>query len=513
MQRSLFDSADRPEQEKPAAVEQKAAEPRIYTVSELNTEFKFLLESTFRNVWIEGEISNFTQATSGHFYFSLKDTESQIKAVMWKSNHRTLKWRPRNGMKVMVSGRITVYEPRGEYQIDVLHIVPHGKGDLFAAYEQLKEKLQAEGLFDVKRKRSIPLLPKKIGIVTSRTGAAIRDILQILNRRYANLGILIYPAIVQGEEAAPSIVEGIRALNRYKDIDVLIVGRGGGSLEDLWPFNEERVARAIAASRIPVISAVGHETDTTIADFVADLRAPTPSAAAELVTGKKSELSDTVNHCRTRLRSGMQHVLLFFKHATRALAENQALTGVPQRVRTQQQSLDDYELRLKTGLERFHQQYVKRHLVAGQMLSPSQLRHLIEVKKSKLNDLISTLKSAAGQLHRDSHRKITLLDQKLSALPLRQLMSRQRNVLSFLESGLSKALQAKTSREKQAFANTAGKLDSLSPLGVLERGYSITSTEEGTILKDSRQTDPGDLVRVRLHRGTLKCRVTEREYE
>src|SRR5919106_2577698 len=261
---------------------------RVYSVSEINAEMKLLVEATYPMVWVEGEVSNFTQPSSGHFYFNLKDSKSLLKAVMWKSSHRFLKWQPKNGMKVMVHGRITVYEPQGWYQMDVIQIVPHGKGDLYAAFEQLKEKLRIEGLFDASRKRPIPMLPKKIGIITSRTGAAIRDILNILNRRFANLHILIFPATVQGEEAVPSIVDGLRALNLSKTIEVIILARGGGSIEDLWPFNEELVARAIVGSRIPVISAVGHETDTTISDFVADLRAPTPSAAAELVIGKKS---------------------------------------------------------------------------------------------------------------------------------------------------------------------------------------------------------------------------------
>lgn len=467
MQRSLFDSADRPERHNQAELP-KPAEPHIYSVSELNTEFKLLLESTYRSIWVEGEISNFTQPGSGHFYFSLKDSESQIRAVMWKSNQRILKWRPKNGMKVMVSGRISVYEPRGEYQIDVLQIVPHGKGDLAAAFEQLKEKLQAEGLFDPKRKRPIPMLPKKIGIVTSRSGAAIRDMLQILNRRYANLSILLFPAVVQGEEAAPSIVEGIRALNRHPDIDVLIVGRGGGSLEDLWPFNEEAVARAIAASRIPVISAVGHETDTTISDFVADLRAPTPSAAAELVIGKKSELAEKVHQLGRRVLAQVRNLLLHYKHVARALAEHRALAGIPQKLRTYQQTMDDFDLRLKGGLERAHQQRVRRHLLAGQKLNPSQLRHLIEVKKSNL----------AG-----------------------------------FGAGIMRAMQKQASSGKEELANLAGKLDSLSPLAVLERGYSIASRENGTILKECEQAAPGDPIRVRLHRGALKCRVTEVEHE
>jgi exodeoxyribonuclease VII large subunit len=412
-------------------------------------------------------------------------------------------------MKVMISGRVCVYEPRGEYQIDVMQIVPHGKGDLAAAFEQLKEKLQKEGLFDAKRKRPIPMLPKKIGIVTSRSGAAVRDMLQILNRRYANLCILLFPAIVQGEEAAPSIAEGIRVLNRYRDIDVLIVGRGGGSLEDLWPFNEEPVARAIAASRIPVISAVGHETDTTIADFVADLRAPTPSAAAELVIGKKSELVEKLHHMAQRVHAYIRNQLLHGKHAARALSEHRALAGIPQKVRTHQQQVDDYEIRLKAGLERFHQLHARRHLMAGQKLSSSQLRHLIEVKRSELNGFLSGLRRAADRLQRDRDRRVAAAGQKLNATPLRRLVEAHRNRMAAMETAIVGALQQRTSRDRQQLARFAGKLDSLSPLAVLERGYSIASREDGEILKTSAQAAPGDPINVRLHHGQLKCKVTE----
>lgn len=513
MQRSLFDSAGRPEREKQPAEPTKPAAPHVYTVSELNTEFKLLLETTYRSLWVEGEISNFSQPSSGHYYFSLKDSESQIKAVMWKSNQRVLRWRPKNGMKVMVSGRISVYEPRGEYQLDVLQIVPHGKGDLAAAFEQLKEKLQKEGLFDAKRKRAIPLLPKKIGIVTSRSGAAVRDMLQILDRRYANLSILLFPAIVQGEEAAPSIVEGIRALNRYRDIDVIIVGRGGGSLEDLWPFNEEIVARAIASSRIPVISGVGHETDTTIADFVADLRAPTPSAAAELVIGKKSELVDKLHHLAQRVHAYIRNQVLHGKNIARGLAEHRALAGIPQRVRTHSQQVDDLEFRLKAGLERCHQVQSRRHLLAGQKLNSAQLRHLVEVKKSRLSELAVGMKNAAGRLHRDWQRRAATSEQKLNAAPLRRAIDMQRARLSALETALFHVARNRDEREKQKLGALAGKLNLLSPLSVLERGYSIASGDDGGILKDSAHVKSGDRVRVRLHRGKLKCTVTEVENE
>jgi exodeoxyribonuclease VII large subunit len=447
---------------------QTSAPTRVYSVSELNSEMRLLVEATYPMVWVEGEISNFTQPGSGHFYFNLKDPKSILKAVMWKSSHRFLKWQPKNGMKVMVHGRITVYEPQGCYQIDVAQIVPHGKGDLYAAFEQLKEKLKEEGLFDTNRKRPIPLLPKKIGIITSRTGAAIQDILNILNRRFANLHIVIFPATVQGEEAAPTIVEGLRALNLSKTIEAIIVARGGGSIEDLWPFNEEIVARAIAASRIPVISAVGHETDTTIADFVADLRAPTPSAAAELVIGKKSEFADTLQSLSKRLNGSLKSRLLYFRNRANLAIQHRTLSGFPQKIKTQQQMVDEYEVRLRNGLIRYSQIQQRRLLLAQQKMSPSQLRHLIELKRSALMDSFNKLHNGLQRRMHGIRRSVERCD---------------------------------------------GKLDSLSPLAVLERGYSISSTLEGTILKSTEQTSSGQIIRVRLHRGNLMCEVKETENE
>jgi exodeoxyribonuclease VII large subunit len=423
-----------------------------------------LVEASYPMAWVEGEVSNFSQPGSGHFYFNLKDSKSILKAVMWKSSHRYLKWQPKNGMKVMAHGRITVYEPQGCYQIDIIQIVPHGKGDLYAAFEQLKEKLNAEGLFDPKRKRPIPMLPKKIGIITSRTGAAIQDILNILNRRFADLHILIFPATVQGEEAAPSIVEGLRALNLSKTIEVIILARGGGSIEDLWPFNEERVARAIASSRIPVISAVGHETDTTIADFVADLRAPTPSAAAELVVRAKSEFAQNLHNAAKRLHSFMQSRVLFLRNRTNLAGRSHALAGFPQRVRTQQQMVDDYEGRLRNGLNRYSQIQRRRLMRSEQQMSPAQLRHLIQLKRSQVVGLFNRIQNRLQHSIHSVRRSIERCD---------------------------------------------GKLDSLSPLAVLERGYSIASKTEGDILKDASQTAPGEMIRIRLHRGELKCEVKE----
>jgi exodeoxyribonuclease VII large subunit len=281
----------------------------ILTVTQFTSQIKNLLEGAFPDIWVEGEISNLTVPRSGHAYFTLKDEQSQVKAVLFRSSQRHLKFTLQHGMQVICRGRVSVYEPRGEYQIIVDYVEPRGIGALQKAFEELKARLEKEGLFALELKKPLPLLPRRIGIVTSPTGAAIRDILHVIRRRHPKMEILIYPVPVQGADAPPAIVEAVQYFNREKNVDVMIVGRGGGSLEDLWAFNEEAVARAIHASRIPIISAVGHETDYTIVDFVADLRAPTPSAAAEMVVENEAHLRDTILSLESRLASSIRQEL------------------------------------------------------------------------------------------------------------------------------------------------------------------------------------------------------------
>ncbi|MBI3263779.1 MAG: exodeoxyribonuclease VII large subunit, partial [Acidobacteria bacterium] len=282
------DSPKEPESAPPAPAP-APPERRIYTVSELAAGLRELLETTYPEIWVEGEISNCRIWHTGHLYFTLKDEGAQLKAVMFRTPLRLLRFKPDDGLRVVARGRLTVYEPKGEYQVVCEHMEPHGLGALQLAFEQLKKRLQVEGLFEAARKRTLPVLPRKIGIVTSLEGAAIRDIIHVLARRYPNAHLVIRPSRVQGEDAAADIATALRAIAKIPGVDVIIVGRGGGSIEDLWAFNEERVARAIARSPVPVVSAVGHETDVTIADFVADVRAPTPSAAAEIVVARKDE--------------------------------------------------------------------------------------------------------------------------------------------------------------------------------------------------------------------------------
>jgi len=297
----------------PDPLQNAAAERKVYSVSEITREIRGLLESEFGLVWIEGEISNFRRPASGHSYFTLKDENAQIRSVLFRRSAR-LRFKLEDGLKIRIFGKVSVYEKRGDYQIICEIVEPVGLGELQLAFEQLKKKLQAEGLFDPERKKPLPMLPTRIGVVTSSTGAALRDILNILDRRFANVHVLIAPCRVQGDKAPAEISEAIRLLNRLGNIDVIIAGRGGGSLEDLWAFNTEEVARAIAESGVPIISAVGHEIDFTIADFVADLRAPTPSAAAELVIGEREEMEEEINELTRRLAASLSNALQSAKH-------------------------------------------------------------------------------------------------------------------------------------------------------------------------------------------------------
>lgn len=394
--------------------------PRIYSVSELTAELKALLENTFTGVWVEGEISNFKHHTSGHMYFTLKDDRGQLRGVMFRGSNRGLQFRPEDGLAVIVFGNVTIYEPRGEYQVYVEYMEPKGLGALQLAFEQMKTRLEAEGLFDPARKRPIPLLPKKIGVVTSPSGAAIRDILQIIHRRFANVQVLIFPVRVQGEGAAAEIVEGIESLNKRGDLDVLIVARGGGSIEDLWAFNEEVVARAIYVSQTPVISAVGHETDFTIADFVADVRAPTPSAAAELVISRKAELSQRVDDLFSRLVSHMRY---------RAERSGERLRSL------------ERHLRLLSPLERVKRQ--RERLRDGALALQSSMSHRLALWRGDLR-------------------------------------------------------------------TAAARLDSLSPLAILARGYSVCRRlPDLSILTRAASVAEGERVEVLLHQGGLICRVEE----
>jgi exodeoxyribonuclease VII large subunit len=435
----------------------------IYTVSRLTAEIKTLLERNFESLWLEGEVSNLRLPSSGHLYFTLKDESAQIRGVMFKLQNRLLKFDPVDGLQVLCYGRLSVYEPRGEYQLIVDYMEPKGRGALQLAFEQLKEKLSKEGLFDPVHKKPLPHLPRKIGIVTSPTGAAIRDILQIIDRRFANVAILLYPVRVQGPGAAQEIAQAVTELSQWPKIDVIIVGRGGGSLEDLWAFNEEAVARAIFHSRVPVISAVGHEIDFTIADFVADLRAPTPSAAAELVVQNKVELVRSLEDLEYRLA-----------HAGRAIweAKRERLQFLHHRLADPRKQLSDHRLRLDDLF--FRLATITRR---GLSQKTDQLRLKAEIL-----------------LVRHPGRWVTEYSHRLS-----QLFQR-----------LTMAQRASLRLMRQKTRGAMEKLQTLSPLAILERGYSITRILPSLkIIRQASALKPEDRVQVKVHQGEFIARVEE----
>ncbi|HJS74290.1 MAG TPA: exodeoxyribonuclease VII large subunit [Vicinamibacteria bacterium] len=438
----------------------------VYSVTELTRDIKLSLERTFVNLWVAGELSNLKLHSSGHYYFTLKDEQAQIPAVLFRGSTRHLRFRPQDGMAVLVWGHVTVYEPKGAYQIRVERMEPRGKGSLQLAFEQLKDKLGKEGLFDQARKKPIPLLPQRLAIVTSPSGAALRDICRVLHRRFPNLEVVVYPAQVQGDLAAAEIAQGIRVLNRLAGFDVLIVARGGGSLEDLWPFNEESVARAIAASRIPVMSAVGHEVDFTIADFVADVRAPTPSAAAEMVVRNKDEFRERVLNLKARLEKSARYRFRELRARVDAIAAHKAFAAVRHGIETRAQRVDESSHRA-----RFHMARRAARL------------------RQRLQDLSARL-----------------ADQRVD-----RRLGETRTRLARLLARLEAAERARVHRGRRAFGEVASKLDALSPLSVLGRGYSLAWSAQGKLLRSSEEAEVGDAVRLDLARGRLHCRVEKRD--
>jgi len=439
---------------------------RTLTVTQLTDRIQGVLETELFDVWVEGEISNLKIAPSGHWYFSLKDDNAQVRAVVWKTATRLIKFKPKDGMKVLARGGVRVYAPRGEYQLSVEVIEPLGKGSLQQAFEELKEKLEKEGLFDPARKRPLPMLPRCVGIVTSPTGAVIQDILRVLSRRYANLGVLVYPARVQGPEASWEIVQGIRALNHVSGLDVLIVARGGGSLEDLFPFNDEMVARALATSRVPTISAVGHETDFTIADFVADLRAPTPSAAAERVVQAKVEFSARIDGLGRRLTGALDLRLARVRARVAGLTSHRVFEAERGRLRSHAQRVDELANRAEAALLR-------------------------RVERGR---------ERAGRAH-----------ERVEAFRWDRQLQERRATVARHTRFMGDLLRARVADGRGRLGRLAGKLDSLSPLAVLSRGYALVWDGGGRLLRDPAGVQPGDPLRIRVAGGEVPAVVTGKE--
>lgn len=432
----------------------------IFSVSELNNAAKRLLEGEFPAVWIEGEISNLVQPRSGHLYFTLKDDNAQIRAAMFRGNNVHLNFRPKDGVQVLVRGRLSLYTPRGDYQLIVDQMEEAGLGALQRAFEQLKAKLQAEGLFEDSRKRPVSLRPARIGVVTSPTGAAIHDILTVLQRRFPLTDVIVYPTLVQGTEAPAQICKAINTANARNECDVLIVGRGGGSLEDLWCFNDEKVARTIVGSRLPIVSAVGHQIDFTIADFVADLRAPTPSAAAELLSADAEELLNTLAGYENWLHDWISDLIERKQERLQWLTRQLKHPG--KRLEEHNQRLDELDLRLRQAIQRKLQLQTSQLATARARLQAHTPLHALQTHTRRLDNLASALQKTMLQNLRNQNRDIVHLAQRLNTV---------------------------------------------SPLNTLGRGYSILQTTEGTVVQRSQQVQPGQTVKARLHQGELVCRV------
>jgi len=435
----------------------------IYSVSRLNREIRFLLEDHFPAVWIEGEISNFSAPSSGHWYFSLKDSNAQVRCAMFKPQNRYLTILPKEGMHILLKARVSLYEGRGDYQLLVEHLEEVGEGRLRQEFEILKKRLLTAGLFDESHKKSIPTFPKTIGIITSATGAAVHDILSVLNRRFPSVGIIIYPTLVQGSTAASTIVSAIQTANQRNECDVILLARGGGSLEDLWPFNEEKVAYAIYDSHLPIISGIGHEVDFTIADFVADYRAPTPSAAAELITPHKNDLLKMIQNLQRQMT-----------------------------------------LLIKTQLQQFQQNL---------MWSQKQLQHqhpkqrLVE-KAQQLDQLEITLVTLLIKKQTAYQANLDTLSAKLRGLtPQHKIRERLHQTQHFEKSLRSSMLQT-LQHQQQLLCYLGAKLDTLSPLSTLKRGFAIAVTpKDQHILRNSNEVKPGDRIQVKLMEGELDCLV------
>jgi len=441
-------------------------ERRVWKVRDLVASVRTHIEREYSDAWVEGEISNFRSPESGHLYFTLKDGDAQIRVVMFRSSARLLRFRPADGLQVVVRGRVTIYEDRGELQISAEYIEPKGAGSLQLAFEQLKAKLEAEGLFAAERKKPIPSLPSRIGIVTSPQAAALRDILNILERRHRSVNVLIYPAQVQGDAASYEVASGIRYFNQQKNVEVIVVARGGGSAEDLAPFNNEGLARTVAGCEIPVISAVGHETDFTIIDFVADLRAPTPSAAAELVIRSRQEIEEQAESLHDRLTRAMRYRLLMGRQALTELSQHGAFARMMEVIRQRQQKVDDLTHRMELAE-----------------------RGLLEKMRRKWETVSAAVRHYDLRMVLGGMRKE--LDSRTTALA-----AVMRNVL----------LQYRVRSERLETA-----LRSLSPLAILDRGYALVFDANGKLLKNAVEVQTGDEISARLAQGQVQATVTKKE--
>jgi exodeoxyribonuclease VII large subunit len=463
------------------------APPRkIYPVGELVAAVRTQVERAFTDVYVEGEISNYRPAGSGHLYFTLKDGSAQLRVVMWRTQARLLRFRPDNGLQVIARGRVTIYDERGDLQFQAEYLEPKGAGALQIAFEQLKTKLAAEGLFDPSRKKPIPALPRRIGVVTSPRGAAIQDMLNVLRRRHESVNVLIYPAQVQGDTAASEVVAGIRYFNRHGKVDVIVIARGGGSFEDLFAFNDEALARIIADCGIPVISAVGHETDFTICDFVADLRAPTPSAAAELVISSKQELADKLLALRKRMAQAINYKLLRTHNSLSQLAQHAVFARMQDSIARRQQRIDDLVFRVAQAQSRILKNLSRRLEGFEAHLRHHDLRVRTGAMRRQLDSQTSALNSAASRL---------LVGRKTE--------------LERLTVALGRAGDSALLRRRARWERLHSSLLGLSPKAILARGYALVFDSNGRLVKQASQLKTGDRVHTHLARGEFSANVKE----
>jgi exodeoxyribonuclease VII large subunit len=443
---------------------EQAPTRRIWRVADLVSAVRTTVERGYTDVWVEGEISNFRPSESGHLYFTLKDGDAQLRIVMFRSQARLLRFRPEGGMQVIARGRVTIYDARGELQLSAEFLEPVGAGALQVAFEQLKARLAQEGLFDATRRKPIPPLPRRIGIVTSPRGAALQDMLNILARRHENVGIQIYPAQVQGETAAAEVAAGVKYFNRAKSVDVIIVARGGGSIEDLAAFNDETLARTISASTLPVISAVGHETDFTIADFVADLRAPTPSAAAELVIESKHRLAEHLAHLHQRLDRATRYRILMARKNLQELAQHGAF---------------------------------------------ARIQDLMSRRAQRLDELAYRLAANYRTLLHDYHRRLDIAASRVRHFDFRRSLAVVRGELDAGTEAVIHAFRSQLAGKRARAERLAAQLDALSPVRILERGYALVFDANGALVKDASQLSPGAEISARVARGSFTAEVKE----
>ena len=462
---------------------------QVLTVAELTARIRLHLESAYPTVWVEGELSNCRRWNTGHLYFTLKDGAAQIRGVMFRSAFRYLRFEPADGLRVVARGRISVYEPKGEYQLVAEHLEPFGLGARQLAFDQLRQRLQREGLFDEARKRPLPTLPRKIGMVTSLDGAALRDVLNVLGRRFPNAHLVVGPTRVQGDGAAREITGALARMARVAGVDVVILARGGGSLEDLWEFNDEGLARTIAALDVPVISAVGHQTDYTISDFVADLRAPTPSAAAELVVTRKTELEARLERAGERLVAAARTALERRRAMVEAMRHRPGLASFPTRLALHGRRADELTRRLAARARDGVARHERRRVALLTRLEALDVGRRLARIRTRLAVARERLARAARDGHAARRRRLTAGREQLA-----------------------RTMRDRHAMDRQGLETTLAKLDSLRPLGVLARGYAVCWNDDRTVIvRRAAEVAVGDPVRITLHEGALRCRVTSRD--